>query len=55
MNNFFVQTLTPALAATGATMHNKVDRQKAQQTKLTSTINTLNMLLTRSVVKTIKR
>ena len=36
-------------------MKNKVDRKNAQRTKLTSTINTINMLLTRCVVKTVKR
>ena len=55
MNNFFVQSITPAIVATGATIESKVDRQNAQRTKLTSTITAINMLLARCVVKTVKR
>ena len=55
MNNFFIQGLTPSLTATGATTKDKLARQKAQQAKLTATLNALNKLLTRSFVKTVQR
>ena len=47
MSSIFLNAITPAFPAAGAGIKDKAKKQKAQQSQLTSAVNTINRLLSR--------